>query len=192
MAKAEDTADDALIAQEEVVFKVFVFALYWKLELFTYKDWLLEPEIAKVGYQTPVEVLFIVIVAVDDATPCATNISNWVLSPFVKVIVDEFTEAVIMPLRGREEVIAFVAQLAVPNREPVKLVAFTLPVTITDPVIIADPVITIVSALVDNSVVELLPDNIKEPVIIWFPTNEFEPVVAKDADLATNTGSVSL
>jgi hypothetical protein len=68
-------------------------------------------------------VLFIVIVEVDDATPCATVILNVVLSPFVKVIVDELTEAVIKPLRGREEVDAneaLVANEAVPVKGPAK------------------------------------------------------------------------
>ncbi len=32
----------------------------------------------------------------------------------------------------------------------------------------------------------------KLPLIVWFPMKVFEPVVANDADFATNIGSVSL
>ena len=39
---------------------------------------------------------------------------------------------------------------------------------------------------------DTLPVTVNEPVMVWLPLNVFEPVVAKDADLAVNMGSVSL
>ena len=55
-----------------------------------------------------------------------------------------------------------------PNKLPLKREADTVPMT------------------------EILPVTVREPVIVWLPLNVFEPVVANDADLATNMGSVSL
>ena len=89
----------------------------------------------------------------------------------------------------------FNAKDAVPNSEPVNDVAVTEPVivvepeTLNEPVISANPAFCIIKLLplvktkdelfVVSDVAIVVNDvTVNEPVIIWFPLNEFEPVVA--------------
>ena len=95
----------------------------------------------------------------------------------------------------------FNANDAVPNKEPVNDVAVTEPVTLTEPVIVVEPETLnepVISANPAFCIIKLLPlvktkdelfvvsdvaivvndVTVNEPVIIWFPLNEFEPVVA--------------
>ena len=71
-----------------------------------YKDCDKDPDATKVGYQTLVLVLLTFIALADVATSEATVISNEVLSPFLNVIVDSKTDAVIIPNKGNDAVTA--------------------------------------------------------------------------------------
>ena len=74
---------------------------------------------------------------------------------------------------------ALPAQLAVPNNEPVKLVALTLPVTTTDPNWLKEPVNEIVSILALNT--EPVPVMLTDPVTPNDPLIWAEPVYGKGA-----------
>jgi len=67
-------------------------------------------------------VLFITTLSADAATSEAIVIGNVLPSPLVKVIVDTFTEAVTIPLRGKDDVLAYDAEVEFSAQEAVPAV----------------------------------------------------------------------